>query len=306
MLTGLVGAPLMLALLPRLLERHFDPAEEMPSRRRIPAGPLLVLALLAIISVALALLVGQGVSGWRWAAAGDTMLYWRAPRLAASFASGTALAIAGMIMQRMTGNSMASPELLGVSSGAALGMVFVVLFVPELHRPVLLAGATAGAVLVLVAIFMFGRRNSLSPDRLLLTGVAVTTVAGTLSSMMMLSGHPRLDLLLRMVAGSTYLVSAYEAATTVLVASAGIALVFLAARSLAILPLGQATATALGLAVGRSRLLLLLIASLLTGAATLVVGPLSFVGLVAPRLVRISASPARRLRALARHWRAAR
>ena len=193
-----------------------------------------------------------------------------------------------MIMQRMTGNPMASPELLGVSSGAALGMVLVVLLVPELDRTMLLGGAAAGALLVLVAIFLVGRRSSLSPERLLLTGVAVTTVAATLSSMIMLSGHPRLDLLLRMMAGSTYLISAHEAMVTALVASAGIALVLLAARSLAILPLGQPTAAALGLAIGRSRLWLLLIASLLTGAATLVVGPLSFVGLVAPHLVSMS------------------
>jgi iron complex transport system permease protein len=166
-------------------------------------------------------------------------------------------------------------------------MVLVVLLVPELDRTVLLAGAAAGALLVLQAIFLLGRRSSLSPERLLLTGVAVTTIVTTLASMVMLSGHPRLDLLLRMVSGSTYLVSARDAAATALAASVGIGLVFPAARSLAILPLGQATAAALGLAVGRNRLLLLLIASLLTGAATLVVGPLSFVGLVAPHLVRM-------------------
>jgi iron complex transport system permease protein len=287
MLTGLLGAPLMLVLLPRLHERHVDLNEDLPSRRRMPAGPLLALSLLAIVAVTLALIAGQGVSGWWWAASGELVLNWRTPRVAASFAAGAALALAGMIMQRMTGNAMASPELLGVSSGAALGMVLVVLLVPELDRAVLLGGAAMGALLVLQAIFLLGRRSSLSPERLLLTGVAVTTIVATLSSMVMLSGHPRLDLLLRMVSGSTYLVSAQEAAATVLVASAGIGLVFLTARSLAILPLGQAAATALGLAIGRSRMVLLLIASLLTGAATLVVGPLSFVGLVAPHLVRM-------------------
>ena len=288
MLTGLLGAPLMLVLLPRLLDRHLDLHAAIPAPRRPPAGPLLALALLAILAVTLALMAGRGMSGWWWAAPGDLVLDWRAPRVAASFASGAALALAGMIMQRMTGNPMASPELLGVSSGAALGMVLIVLLVPELDRTMLLGGAAAGALLVLVAIFLVGRRSSLSPERLLLTGVAVTTVAATLSSMIMLSGHPRLDLLLRMMAGSTYLISAHEAMVTALVASAGIALVLLAARSLAILPLGQPTAAALGLAIGRSRLWLLLIASLLTGAATLVVGPLSFVGLVAPHLVSMS------------------
>ena len=288
MLTGLLGAPLMLVLLPRLLDRQLDLHAAIPMPRRQPVGPLLALALLAILAVTLALMAGRGMSGWWWAGPGDPVLDWRAPRVAASFASGAALALAGMIMQRMTGNPMASPELLGVSSGAALGMVLVVLLVPELHRIELLGGAAAGALLVLVVIFLLGRRSSLSPERLLLTGVAMTTVAATLSSVVMLSGHPRLDLLLRMMAGSTYLVTAHEAAVAALVAAAGIAFVFLAARSLAILPLGRATAAALGLAIGRSRLWLLLIASLLTGAATLVVGPLSFVGLVAPHLVSMS------------------
>ena len=288
MLTGLLGAPLLLVLLPRLLDRQLDLHAPIPAPRRLPTGPLLILALLAILAVALGLMVGQGMSGWWWAALGDPVLDWRAPRVAASFAAGAALALAGMIVQRMTGNPMASPELLGVSSGAALGMVLVVLLVPELHRMMLLGGAAAGALLVLATILLLGRRRSLSPERLLLTGVAVTTVAATLSSMVMLSGHPRLDLLLRMTAGSTYLVTAHEAAVTVLIGAAGIALVLLAVRSLAILPLGQATAVALGLAIGRSRLWLLLLASLLTGAATLVIGPLSFVGLVAPHLVSMS------------------
>ena len=288
MLTGLLCAPLMLVLLPRLLDRHLDLHAAIPALRRLPADPLLTLALLAILAAALALMAGRGMSGWWWAVPGDPVLDWRAPRVAASFTAGAALALAGMIMQRMTGDPMASPELLGVSSGAALGMMLVVLLVPELHRTTLLGGAAAGAVLVLAAIFLLGRRSSLSPERLLLTGVAVTTIAATLSSMVMLSGHPRLDLLLRMMAGSTYLVSAHEAAVTALFGAPGIASVLLAARSLAILPLGQATAVALGLAIGRSRLWLLLIVSLLTGAATLVVGPLSFVGLVAPHLVSMS------------------
>ncbi|WP_200845340.1 iron chelate uptake ABC transporter family permease subunit [Roseomonas sp. 18066] len=105
--------------------------------------------------------------------------------------------------------------------------------------------------------------------------------------MRLLTGDPRLLPLLGWLAGSTYAVTAAEAGTACALAVVLLPLAGLAARWLAILPLGVATGTALGLPWTRLRPLLLGLAALLTGAATLLVGPLSFVGLMAPHLCRM-------------------
>jgi ferric hydroxamate transport system permease protein len=102
-----------------------------------------------------------------------------------------------------------------------------------------------------------------------------------------LLGDPRILPVLSWLSGSTYAVTETEAMAMVLIAILSLILLPFASRLLTILPLGAAIARELGLAQGRGRLALLLATALLTGAATLIAGPLSFVGLMAPHLARL-------------------
>lgn len=288
LLTGLLGAPLLLWLLPQARDGMVPAQAKAPARNRHSlriTGLLLVLLLAACWG---SLAAGPGLDGWRWQGLPgvEEFLPWRLPRMTAALAAGALLAVAGVLVQRMTANPMASPELLGVSSGASLGMILSALLLADLSRADLLLSAAMGAGAVLLALLRV-TRSTASAERLLMTGIAITTITGVASHALILSGPPRLDLLLRMMTGSTYMVGRQEATMLAVAAVLAVACLPLVARMLDILPLGVQTAGALGLGVARSQVVLVLLVAVLTAAATIVVGPLSFVGLMAPHMARM-------------------
>lgn len=288
--TALLGAPLLLWLMRRLRgTAEFLRREEAPPPRRSGWPRLLSLALLLPLAALLALAFGGGPQGWQWSGGEElaALLPWRLPRVEAALAAGLMLALAGTLLQRLTGNPMASPEFLGLSFGAAIGAIAVVAFLPGAGRGLLILGGTLGAAATLLLTVMLARRAGYAPERLLLAGIAVGTAMSALVALLLASGDPRLVLLLTWMAGSTYAVGEGEALFTLLLALALLLLVPLCRRWLELLPLGEATARGLGMATGRARLTILLLAALLTAGATLLVGPLSFVGLMAPHMARL-------------------
>ncbi|WP_058912323.1 Fe(3+)-hydroxamate ABC transporter permease FhuB [Entomohabitans teleogrylli] len=290
--TALLGAPLLLWLLPRLrtLSAPSLNAGEMvrAERQRVLLWALLGLGILLLI-LAGALIFGRDAAGWRWA--GGTMLteLWplRWPRVAAALSAGMMLAVAGCIIQRLTGNGMASPEVLGISSGAAFGVVIMLFIVPGDAFGWLLPAGSLGAALTLLMIMLAAGRGGFSPQRMLLAGMALSTAFTMLLMLLMASGDPRMAKLLTWISGSTYNVSAQQAVRTLALMVVLLAVTPLFQRWLAILPLGGASARAIGIPLNTARLSLLALASVLTALATLTVGPLSFVGLMAPHITRM-------------------
>jgi iron complex transport system permease protein len=289
--TALFGAPLLLWLLPRLRPGAPPPrgAAAPPRRLRHPLAWVAAGLLLLALVVWLSLTVGRGVTGWQWRGwdAVQPLLFWRLPRLGAALSAGVMLAAAGCILQRLTGNPMASPEVLGVSAGAALGSILLLLLVPGFDRTTLLTAAALGALAAQGLLLWLGRRSGQAPEPMLLGGIALATVLGGTVAAFLASGDPRALIVAQWLSGTTYLVTPPLAWL-----SAGIALLLcpialLAGRWLDILPLGDAAARGLGLRLAWARGLLLLLAALLTAAATVVVGPLSFVGLLAPHAARL-------------------
>lgn len=291
--TALIGAPLLLWLLPRL-RTHALPAPMIvgdnmqPERRHLPlwcaGGAGLLLATLA-----LALILGQNAVGWHWSLGAEleALLPWRWPRLAAALAAGMMLAVAGTLIQKLTGNPMASPEVLGVSSGAAFGVVVMLFMVPGDAFAWLLPAGSLGAAATLLLIMLAAGRGGFSTERMLLAGIALSTAFYAAMYLLLASGDPRLGGLLTWLSGSTYSVGTAQALRTLGGAAVLMVLAPLCRRWLVILPLGSSTARSLGLALSPARLAILLLAATLTAMATLTVGPLSFIGLMAPHMARM-------------------
>lgn len=291
--TALVGTPILLWLLPRLRSSGMPPP--MDQRDNIPAERhnlllwISLAALLLLAGLTVAFCFGRNAQGWQWVAGVqlDLLLPWRAPRVFAALAAGVMLASSGVIIQKLTGNAMASPEVLGISSGAAFGVVIMLFLVPgDAFAWLLPAGSLGAAVTLLIIMLVSGFRH-FSPERMLLTGVALSTAFNTLLVLLLASGDPRMGDLLSWISGSTYAVTAEQAWRTSIIAGLLLLLVPCCRRWLAILPLGSVTGRALGLALVPSRLALLTLAAIMTALATLSVGPMSFIGLMAPHMARM-------------------
>ncbi|WP_353807938.1 putative F420-0 ABC transporter permease subunit [Agromyces sp. SYSU T00194] len=211
----------------------------------------------------------------------------RMPRVLTAAAVGAGLALCGAVMQALTRNPLADPYLLGLSSGASVGAVIVIVLGVGLLLPV---AAFAGALLALVATLgLASAAGTLTPTRTVLAGLAVSSVFGAITSLVIFwsatgdSYREILNWLLGSLAGTDW----------TSVAIAGIAVVVIglpliaSARTLDAFAFGDTAAAALGVHVGRSRALLLAGTALLTGALVAVSGSIGFVGLILPHAVRL-------------------
>ncbi|MEG7434675.1 Fe(3+)-hydroxamate ABC transporter permease FhuB [Serratia marcescens] len=291
--TALFGAPLLLWLLPRLRSAATPPpmnlGDKVPAERGNLPGWILVGGLVLLIGLALALMLGKNAGGWHWSLGAelDALLPWRWPRVLSALAAGMMLAVAGTLIQKLTGNPMASPEVLGISSGAAFGVVMMLFMVPGDAFVWLLPAGSLGAAATLLIIMIAAGRGGFSTERMLLAGIALSTAFTTVIFLLLASGDPRMGGLLTWLSGSTYSVEPAQALRTALIAAGLLVLAPLCRRWLTILPLGGATARSVGIALTPTRLSILLLAATLTAMATLTVGPLSFVGLMAPHMARM-------------------
>ena len=290
--TALLGGPLLLYLLPRLRLGHRSSMSDPPSPARrivLPYAPLLAIALLVVSVIVLALVIGRGPQGWSVAngALLEDLLPFRAPRIVAAGAAGAMLAAAGMILQRMTGNPLASPEVLGVSAGAGAGLAAVLFTLPAPTMSARMTGAILGALVVMAALLAMAGRKGENSARLLLGGIAAGALCNALVNAAMVTGDARAFQLLAWISGSTNQVGWTEASITLTMALVLLSILPLMARWLDILPLGADQARAVGVPLRASRTILILLSGGLTAGASLVVGPLSFVGLVAPHMARL-------------------
>ncbi|MBK0366393.1 iron ABC transporter permease [Salmonella enterica] len=290
--TALIGAPLLLWLLPRLKSMS---APDMNASDRVAAERRHVLAFavaggaLLLLATWVALSFGRDAHGWTWASGTllEELMPWRWPRILAALMAGVMLAVAGCIIQRLTGNPMASPEVLGISSGAAFGVVLMLFLVPGNAFGWLLPAGSLGAAATLLIIMIAAGRGGFSPQRMLLAGMALSTAFTMLLMMLQASGDPRMAEVLTWIAGSTYNATGGQVTRTAIVMVILLAIVPLCRRWLTILPLGGDAARAVGMALTPSRIALLALAACLTATATMTIGPLSFVGLMAPHIARM-------------------
>ncbi len=291
--TAVLGAPILLWLLRRVRAGAAGPVVAPAAGRRLHERTAIIALVGLVLALAtaclLSLLVGRTADGWGLAVGPDftAMLPWRGPRVAAAAAAGALFALSGQILQRTTGNPLASPELFGIAAGAGLGLLVALLLLPQVAGVLLFASTGLGAGVTLAAMMALGRRTAFAPAHILLAGMALTALLSALGALLLYSGDPRAVVLMAFLSGSTYGVSTGEAAAASAAALAALALLPLLRRWLTVLPLGPHISRSLGVPLAPSRLALLGLAALATAVGTLVTGPLSFAGLLAPHMARL-------------------
>ena len=272
----------------------------LPARLALPLLVLL-LGLLALLSLAVGevrLGPAELLSGLLRRDEFATTILWqiRLPRLGVAMLVGAALAASGLVMQAYFRNSLASPGLLGVSSGGAAGAVIAIgagwagasfLFVP--------LAAIAGSLVATGAVVVLARQGA-GTERLLLAGIALNALLGAVTSYVLsqatLTYERNAKILFWLLGGleDRTWEHVWMAAPILL----GALLLWPLGRPMDLLSLGWSEAQSLGVDVTRLRRRLLGLSTLLTALATAVAGTVGFVGLVVPHILRLLVGPEHR------------
>jgi iron complex transport system permease protein len=215
---------------------------------------------------------------------------YRLPRTLAAAVIGGALAVAGVVFQALIRNPLASPYVLGVSTGGSLGAVVAV----TAGFTLVPAAAFAGAILAIVLVYGAARSGGRIPSvTLLLTGVVINAFFSAAIMFVNLIAAPRdQDRILRWLIGGLqdrYEPGALVASGFVVAACAALALCW--SRELNLLSISEVDADRAGVSVARFRTAFFLLASLLTAVAVTISGPIAFVGLIVPHILRLLSGP---------------
>lgn len=289
--TALLGTPLLLWLMFRALP-HTGRVQEQHLQNLRKISPLAIGLVIAgfVLSILIALFIGNGFDGLEILAFnrewGSGLLEIRYPRVMVALAVGILLAIAGVILQRLTLNPMASPELLGVSSGTSMGILAVLFLFSAQQTEYFWIAGVLGALITLFVLAIINQKNGMLPEKVLLTGISLSALFDTLQRIAIASGDPRANQLISWTSGSTQTANAEFALPFLLVSFALLGTSLLFSRWLELLALQAPMAQALGLNLKQTRWILILFSALLTALATLVIGPLSFIGLLVPQMAR--------------------
>jgi iron complex transport system permease protein len=217
----------------------------------------------------------------------------RLPRTIIAIGVGGGLAVAGATMQAVTRNPLASPSILGVSSGASFAIVTAVYYGGITAPLGYLWFAFAGGLAASALVFLIGSagREGPSPVKLALAGVVVSALLGAWTRALLLLDEQTLDIVRFWFAGS---VAGRSLNTFWVVAPfllGGAFVCILMGHQLNVLSMGDDTARALGMRAGRTRLICSVLVVLITGAAVSAAGPIAFVGLATPHIVRAIVGP---------------
>ncbi|WP_280461883.1 FecCD family ABC transporter permease [Nocardia carnea] len=213
------------------------------------------------------------------------VLEWRFPRVLMALVLGAALGISGAILQSVTRNPLGSPDIVGFNNGAYTGALLVILAGGGYYATA--AGAIGGGLVTALAIFLLAFRQNIKGFRLVIVGIGIGSMLAAANTWLIL----RADLDTAMSAAA-WGVGTLDGLTWTEITPALVVLAVLAvavvpaAHQLPILELGDDAAQALGVRVGRARLLLTILSVAFTAVGTAVAGPIAFVALAAPQLGR--------------------
>jgi len=213
----------------------------------------------------------------------------RLPRILFAGLVGASLSTAGVLFQALLRNPLADPYILGISGGSALGAIIgITAGLGSIPMGIPLPAFLGAAITVLLVLAAGGSGKGFSSGNMLLAGVIINAFFSALIMLALsLSSHADLQKITFWLMGNLSLAGPDEILLTGLVLIAGFSLAYLYARSLNLMSLGEETALHLGVAVGQTRIVLLLSGSLLTAVAVAFSGTVGFVGLIIPHMMRM-------------------
>jgi iron complex transport system permease protein len=224
----------------------------------------------------------------------DYRIVWllRVPRALTAVVIGGGLAVIGVAMQTLVRNPLAEPYILGISSGASAGLsLFFLGVLPPILGTALtgsLAGFAGGIVSITIVYLVARTGRTVSVSRLLLAGIAMSSLMGAISSFITFASPDpgKLRAVLFLLLGSLHGASWVGLAAPTIAALGALVALTLLARPLDALLLGEEPAASLGVSVEAVKRLLILLAALVTGTLVAAAGPIGFVGLIVPHAVR--------------------
>ena len=221
------------------------------------------------------------------------LLHLRLPKMLTAILAGASLSVAGLMMQTLFRNPLAGPYILGVSSGASLGVALVTMvttilplaFSPSPHS-LIATSAIIGSMLTMLLVMLFARRIR-SNVTLLIVGMMVGNIAGALVNMIQNFANPdSLKLFVVWTLGSLSGVSWEELPTLAIGIAIAAIIVLMLIKPLNGLLLGEDYARGLGIHVERTRWMMVLASCLLAGSVTAFCGPIAFIGVAVPHIAR--------------------
>ncbi|PAS04556.1 Fe(3+)-hydroxamate ABC transporter permease FhuB [Vibrio cholerae] len=280
---AVIGAPALIWFSRHPLQAQDSLSISLSSHRRSPSR-WAVMLIAAALFLALGLHIGWQMESASWALPSEFQWPLRWPRMLTALFAGVGLAIAGTLLQRLIYNPLASPDILGVSSGTTFALVFASLFLGQSLQSTHWMTALLGSAAVLVVLLLLGRRHHYAPSSLILTGIAITALLEALVQFTLAKGTGDSYQILLWLSGSTYRVTG-EQALLLSVGVVGLTLLALGlSRWLTLISIGRGFASARGLSASRASLVLLILVALLCALVTATMGPVSFVGLIAPHM----------------------
>ncbi len=248
-------------------------------------------ALLLLTACVISLLAGKYPLSLGKILAGDAMqlqvlLTLRIPRTLMAVLGGFALGAAGFVFQTVFRNPLAAPDMIGVSSGASAGAAFAILFLPASAAAVTLSAFAGGLLAVGIAL---GLASAAGSGSIVLAGIAVHSLAQTVLMVLKLTADPERQLasIEYWIMGSLNAITLSRIPFYCAVCVIGLIGLFLLHRQIILLSVDEAEARMLGVPVGRMRLLVLLLATLVVASVISVTGVISFIGLLAPHIARL-------------------
>ncbi|MFJ3457276.1 iron-enterobactin ABC transporter permease [Scandinavium goeteborgense] len=272
-----------------------------PARRLVVSVGLLIVASLAISLWSLRSgVVTLDVSQVIAALFGDaprnvTMVVteWRLPRVLMALLVGAALGVSGAIFQSLMRNPLGSPDVMGFNTGAWSGVLVAMVLFGQ-HQTAIVFAATAGGIVTSLLVWLLAWRNGIDTFRLIIIGIGIRAMLMAFNTWLLLKA----SLETAQSAGLWFAGSLNGLTWAKIFPASPILLVMLVfaallVRRMRLLEMGDDSACALGVRVERSRLLMMLVAVVLTAAATALAGPISFIALVAPHIARRISGTAR-------------
>ncbi|PSW69387.1 Fe(3+)-hydroxamate ABC transporter permease FhuB [Photobacterium kishitanii] len=287
--TAVIGAPALIMLARKKMSAQDNMSLTFPKGRDKLRPKITLFSLLTafVVVIAISTFVQPEIKSFIWQIPNAFSWSIKWPRMLTAVSAGAGLAVAGVILQRLVYNPLASPDILGVSAGAVLTLVLANLIFGSSIHTLWPWVALLGSLVALGVLLVLGRKHNFAPSILILYGIALTAMIEALVQFSLTRVGQEKFVLLQWLAGSTYRVTPNATITLFLLVTGLVIAALLLSRWMTLIGTGRQFAFGRGLNVSWAYIVLLLIVALLCAFVTTTMGPVAFVGLIAPHIAVI-------------------